>query len=119
MKIKIEGDLPDLNSYINTERRNRFMAAKVKKMATDLVMLQSLKYKGKLTEFPVDLVFEWHCSSKRGHHLDHDNKSFAKKFILDGFVKAGVLPDDNPKYVGDFTDVFVDDTTNHVIVTLV
>lgn len=119
MRIKIEGSLPDLNSYINAERRNRFIAAKLKKDATEMVRLQSLGYAGKLTEFPVDINFEWHIAPNRGRFLDSDNRAFSKKFVLDGLVKAEVLPDDNRKYVGDFNDVFIVDTENYVIVEIV
>jgi len=119
MKIILVGELPNLNSYINAERRNRFMGAKLKKDATELVRLQSLRYAGKLTEFPVDINFEWHSKPNRGKHLDHDNRSFAKKFVLDGLVEAGVLPDDNYKHVGDFNDVFIVDDENYVVVELV
>jgi Holliday junction resolvase RusA-like endonuclease len=37
---------------------------------------------------------------------DLDNVSGSRKFILDALVKAGVLPDDSPKYVRAFTDTF-------------
>lgn len=118
MKIIIKGELPDLNKYINAERSNRFIAAKLKKDATELVKLQSLAHAGKLGEFPVDVMFEWHIVPKRGKFLDNDNRSFSKKFILDGLVKAKVIPDDTRKYVGDFNDVFIEDTEEHVIVEL-
>lgn len=118
MRFRIDGYLPDLNKYIDAERRNRFIAAKLKKLTTESVYSQTLQYAGLLTKFPVDIYFEWHSAPNRGKHLDHDNRCFSRKFILDGLVNAGVLPNDDHKYVGNFKDVFIVDAENYVIVEL-
>jgi len=36
--------------------------------------------------------------------------------VLDGLVKAGIIPDDSPKYIHSFEDVFVLDRDNPRIV---
>ena len=46
------------------------------------------------------MLFKWHV---KGRH-DSDNIAFAKKFVLDGMVKAGVLENDNPKCVRHLAD---------------
>ncbi len=47
------------------------------------------------------------------------NIRFALKFILDGLVEAGVLPNDSWRYVGDISDSYVVDRRHpRVVVTL-
>lgn len=78
MEITIEGKLPHLNDYIQKERSNRFMAAKLKKDATELVCWQAKKYAGKVAELPVNIIFTWHVRSNRGKFPDPDNRSFSQ-----------------------------------------
>jgi Holliday junction resolvase RusA-like endonuclease len=49
----------------------------------------------------VTLVFDWPHSRR-----DPDNQSFGAKMILDGLVKAGVLPDDSRKWIAEIRHVF-------------
>lgn len=95
-EILIKGNLAKLNEHDNANRRNRFAGAGLKAAMTELV-------RGQLDdaphiEKPVRIGFVWYYSSKH----DFDNISFAKKYVLDGLVKAGVLPNDNPKWVRGF-----------------
>ena len=46
------------------------------------------------------MTFRWHVKSRH----DSDNIAFAKKYVLDGMVKAGVLENDNPKCVRHLKD---------------
>lgn len=57
-------------------------------------------------EMPIDLHFKWYVPSKR---KDKDNIAFAKKFILDGMLQAGLIENDGWKQIGNFTDTFVVD----------
>ena len=98
--IKIYCDFVYLNEYINTERRNKYAAAKIKDELTNEVAWQCkdrliVKPKGK-----VDMIFKWHV---KGRH-DSDNIAFAKKYVLDGMVQAGLLENDNPKCVRHLKD---------------
>lgn len=43
---------------------------------------------------------------------DMDNVAFAKKFILDGLVRAGVIRDDTPRYIAGLSDRFAYDKQN-------
>lgn len=110
---RIQMKLPSLNDYINTERTNRFMAAKLKRNTQDGIAW----FIAKLPTFenPVSIHFHWiEKTAKR----DLDNVSFAKKFILDALVENGKLKDDSQKYVKGFTDTFGKGKENEVIVTI-
>lgn len=107
-RLLIEGELTALNEFINAERRNRYIAAKIKKDETgycqDVAEKSDLKLQE--TDFPCALIITWYVKNKR---KDADNIAFAKKFILDGLVEAGVLPNDNRKYVQGFMDIVKED----------
>lgn len=107
-RLLIEGELTALNEFINAERRNRYIAAKIKKDETGYCQDVAEKSELKLQEadFPCALIITWYVKNKR---KDADNIAFAKKFILDGLVEAGVLPNDNRKYVQGFTDIVKED----------
>lgn len=107
-QLLIEGELTALNEFINAERRNRYIAAKIKKGETGYCQDVAEKSELKLqeTDFPCALIITWYVKNKR---KDADNIAFAKKFILDGLVEAGVLPNDNRKYVQGFTDIVKED----------
>lgn len=95
MKIVILGEFVSLNEYIDAERGNRFAAAKIKANETARVKYACLGLPP-VRKFPVAILFDWYTQNSR---KDADNIDFAKKFILDGLVLAGVLPDDSRKYV--------------------
>lgn len=107
-QLLIEGELTALNEFIDAERRNRYIAAKIKKDETgycqDVAKKSGLKLQE--TDFPCALIITWYVKNKR---KDADNIAFAKKFILDGLVEAGVLPNDNRKYVQGFIDIVKED----------
>lgn len=94
MKIEIEGSLPTLNQYVNAERTNRFIAAKIKKTATERVAYR-VRGAEKITTL-ADFTFTWYVPNKRS---DPDNIAFAAKFVMDGLVQAEVLPNDSMRYV--------------------
>lgn len=95
-----------LNQYILKERGNRFAASKIKKDETHIAYLHSRGFEFKT---PCRLQFTWYVKNKR---TDPDNIAFGKKFILDGMVKAGVMPDDTFKHIIGFTDEFIVDKDN-------
>lgn len=104
--ITIQGELTDLNTYINAERGNKFDASKIKKRETERCLCYFLgkKAKGKL-----DITFNWYCKNLR---KDPDNISFTKKFILDGMVKAKFIDNDGHKTINSFCDNFFLDKQN-------
>ena len=88
--MKLDYNFTFLNAYINIERRNKYAAAKIKRDTTYACYLM-LKGKPKL-DVPCRLHYHWHVKSRRS---DIDNIGFAAKFINDGMVKAGLIPNDN------------------------
>lgn len=103
-KLILDMPFVTLNEYIDAERSHRQKAAKIKKQQTDSVYYLSRSQKIQLPVGRYDIVFTW---IKPNNRQDHDNISFSKKFILDGIVKARILPNDNPAFVGNFQDKFV------------
>ena len=111
MKYIIKHRFVSLNAYLNAERSNKYIAAKIKKDETQVAYL-SLLGKPKIDcEFPVRLRIIWHVKDNR---IDADNKVWAKKFLMDGFVKAKIIPDDSMKYVNGFEDIIVIDKNEYV-----
>ena len=112
MNIWIGAKFPSLNEYINAERRNRFLGAKMKKEWTEMVWSLAMQSGAKEmtetnTSFPIGIKFIVHEQNSR---RDIDNiASMVAKFCLDGLVKAGVLPDDNQKYINKIEFEFVID----------
>lgn len=109
--IIIPGEFCDLNTYIKAERTRGYgmiMASSIKKTETERVVLIA-----KLNKFiiptPAIIKFAWYTKDLR---KDADNVAFAKKFILDGLVIAGSLPDDTRKCVLGFCDEFYVDKQN-------
>ena len=63
---------------------------------------------------PVRLRVNGHMPNMK---RDPDNlRGVATKDVLDGLVKAGIIPDDSPRYIHSFEDVFVLDRDNPRIV---
>jgi len=102
----IKGRFTTLNKYIEAERtRNYHAAANIKKRETGLVTLQARNHKIKT---PCKLKMTWYRKSKSGTNFDLDNVAFAKKFVLDGLVKANVIPNDNYTHIKGFIDEYVE-----------
>ena len=100
-RIEIPFKLPSLNTYINECRKNRYAGATMKKNVDKDISwyINTLpKYQN-----PIKIHFHWIEGNKR---RDLDNVCFAKKFILDSMVEAGILKDDNRNYVIGFEDTF-------------
>lgn len=108
MHVTIPGQLTNLNKYINAERTSRYAAARIKKEETDRC---TWAFKGikPITKPPITIDFKWYVPNKR---QDPDNVAFAKKFILDGMVKAGVIPNDGMNWILTLTDFFLFDKEN-------
>jgi Holliday junction resolvase RusA-like endonuclease len=100
--VTIHGKLPSLNEYIEAERTNRHLAAKIKRDTDKLICLQIGRMKQ--IKSKIRIRFIWCEETKR---RDPDNVCFAKKFILDAMQKCGKLKNDNPSWIAGFTDDFV------------
>lgn len=101
--IFFEREFPGLNEHIKELNRNRYKGAGMKKTETDWVMYTAKRLKiPPILHYPVQCRFTWYIRNKK---KDLDNIIFAKKYILDGLVKAGVLKGDGQKYINFISDV--------------
>lgn len=94
---------PSLNDYTNACRSGWQAGNSMKADNTEIVSnIAELTHQPRW-DVPVKILFRWYEEdSKR----DIDNVAFAKKFILDGLVKANVIENDNQKFVTAFCDEF-------------
>jgi len=115
-KFEINRRLPSYNEYSNTNRKNKYAGAKMKKdieLEIWSYILNQLK-QVKITK-PVFITFTWIEENKK---RDLDNICFAKKFILDALQKANVIENDDSRHVKGFTDNFKYADNSKVIVEL-
>ena len=112
-----KGEMTKLNTYIQAERSNKFVASKIKKQETDSIIWTCRKYKEKIVDYPVIIEANWFTKNER---VDSDNITFSKKWILDGLVKAGIIKDDSRKYVRIWRDIdiFVDKDNPRVVIEI-
>ena len=114
MKFVIKGRLVSLNEYINAERSNRYAAAKLKKDQQALISWSIKQYNLKpVTNYPVKLKITWY---EKNNRRDADNVAFAKKFIQDALVVAGIFKDDSRKYITGFEEEVLTDKQDPRIV---
>lgn len=115
-KFEIGKRLMGLNEYTAYNRANKYIGAKAKKNEQAYIIWCIKEQLGNIKiDKPVIGHFTWIEENKR---RDLDNICFAKKFILDALVQAGVLQDDNRKIVTNFTDSFEYADKSKVIVEL-
>lgn len=118
--FKVQGRMQALNDYTKANRgaKGKFYGNKMKQFQTNDVFEQIQKL-GDFPKFtkPVTIEFHWvEINAKR----DPDNFIFAKKFVLDGMVKAGMLSNDGMKNIAGFVDSWEvqPETNGGVIVTI-
>lgn len=102
----LNGRLPGANEYINANRQNKYLGAKLKRETEDSIVLQIkaqlLKDKKPKLKPPIDIGIQWFVKDKR---RDKDNIIFAKKFIMDALQTAGIIGNDNWAWIDKFEDV--------------
>ena len=101
-KVTIPGLLPGLNEYIDAERavKGKYKAAAMKKQAENVI------------GFMVKTQLRGVRFDRPNRRRDKDNVAFAKKFIQDSLVHAGVLVNDGWNQIEGFTDDFAVDPKN-------
>ena len=93
MKFEIPGRLPGFNEIIDAAKRNPHEYARMKETYTAMVAWLVKK----LPRFEkVALVITWYEPDQR---RDPDNIMAGQKFILDGLVAAGTIPNDSQRYI--------------------
>lgn len=111
-KLTIPGLLPGLNEYVDAERgaKGKYKAAAMKKQAENVIgYMIKTQLRGVRFTRPVVIHYTW---SEPNRRRDKDNIAFAKKFIQDSLVHAGVLQNDGWKHIEHFTDDFAVDPKN-------
>jgi len=113
--LNIQGTMPGLNDYSGAERKHRQVAAKMKKEETERVAWAA---KSQLPVFtrPIKLTFVYREKNKK---RDKDNIAFAKKFILDGLVVAGRIPNDTWAWIDGWAEEFVVDAADPGITVII
>jgi len=102
----VRGKLPDFNSLINDVKRHWKFYAKSKKYWTGVTVAECVAQRLRPVTPPVEIDFVWYNNGRK----DPDNIRIASKMIIDGLVKASILPEDNQKIIKGFTDSFHKDT---------
>lgn len=108
-QFRVEGRLDGLNEYTRACRANKYAGAKLKKRNQRKVV-EAIRNAGlHPLDGQVSVIFTWYDNNgANGRHRDKDNIAFAKKFVLDGMVEAGLIRDDGWNDVAGFTDMFVE-----------
>ena len=78
----------------------------MKKKATSLCatyVKKAMNEGFELEKQPADFEFTWYLKNKR---KDKDNVAFAKKYIFDGMVDAGLIENDGWKQIGNWKEKF-------------
>lgn len=104
--ITVPGELPGMNDILAQSKSHYAEYSKFKKQYTTLVQLCA-RHKERIDRANVTIT--WYCKDQR---RDKDNIMAGAKFVFDGLVKAGVLPDDRWKQIGDITHRFEVDKRN-------
>lgn len=109
MKIDIPGKLPGMNEIIEAaklRKRNYKEYSMMKDTYTDMVAWLAKK----LPKYEkVNLIITWYEPNEM---RDPDNIMAGQKFLMDGLVRAGTIPNDSRKYVKSITHKFETDRQN-------
>jgi Holliday junction resolvase RusA-like endonuclease len=109
MKFEIPGRLPGTNEIIDAAKkkaRNYKAYSMMKDEYTDLVAWLAKK----LPKYNrINVTITWYEPNEK---RDPDNIMGGQKFILDGLVRAGTIPDDSRKYIGSINHRFETDRVN-------
>ena len=101
-RVEINVKFPGMNEMIAAAKVHWAVYAKMKKDFTAIVYRETIRAEvGKIKNKCI-IITDWH-EPKKGRR-DPDNVFAAKKFIFDGLVDAGVLPNDNFNWVAGARD---------------
>lgn len=93
MKITIDTKLQTWNEIINQNRRNKYMANKIKQDEMSIIAYYLLSVP-KIKKYPIKIICKWHVKNTNS---DLDNKSI--KAVLDIMQKMEILENDNIKHI--------------------
>lgn len=106
IKIVVPGELPAQNEIIKAAKSSPYAYSRMKKDSTNTITWLS-KNKANMDRIWLDITYV--CKNRR---KDPDNIAAAKKFILDGLVAAGVIPNDGWNEIAGWTEDFKIDKQN-------
>lgn len=109
--ITIPGRLPGMNEYSGACRTNAYKAAKMKRDAQSKVIAAAKGARKMKAPVDVNIIF-----IEPNMRRDKDNIGTGWKFILDGLVQAGVIENDNWKWIRNITPDFKLNRTNPRII---
>ena len=113
----IPGEFSGLNEYTNDNRAHWSKGASAKKQETLRVQYELNNVRTIPEEnFPLIIEFHWRSMDKKH---DPDNICFAKKFILDGMVKARIITNDGWEQIAGFMDTFRVDTKSPGVIVVI
>lgn len=99
MVLKIPGRLPGLNEIIDAAKSHFGEYASMKETYTNMVGWLAKK----LPKYQrVNITITWYEPNEK---RDPDNIMAGAKFILDGLVKAGTIPNDTRRYIKSITHI--------------
>jgi len=101
-RLVVRGKLPDFNSLLNDVKRHWKFYAGAKRHWTGVTVAECVAQRLRPVTPPAVLEFVWFTNGRK----DPDNIRIASKMIIDGLVKASILPEDNQKIIKGFTDTF-------------
>lgn len=88
-KVIVPGEFPTFNKVLNLSKGHWSHYHKKKKNLTSLV--KGIIGNPSFTHERVRAHFKWYRKTNRA---DPDNIAFAKKYVIDGIVKSGLLAED-------------------------
>lgn len=99
--------MPGCNEYINAQRRDRQLGARLKRETEERIMWAiRQQMRGVHFDKPVYMRYLW---VEKNRKRDKDNIAFARKFVQDALVKSGVLRNDGWGEIAGFSDAFAVD----------
>ena len=115
--LTIPGRLDNLNDYTKVCRANKYAGAECKRRNEEKIEAAVWEqFRGVRFDGRVHMNFRW---IEANRNRDPDNICFAKKFILDAFVRCGVIETDGWRGVDGFIDEFDIDARNPRIEVLI
>lgn len=109
MKFEIPGRLPGLNEIIEAAKQGKGNYQPYARMKEEYTTMVAWLAKKLPAYEKVALIITWHEPDRR---RDPDNIMAGQKFIMDGLVMAGTIPNDSQKYVRGIMHRFEVDRQN-------
>lgn len=93
--------MPTQNEWNRLQRANKYAANTVKRDAMHSLMYEIRDQSERKVLEPIRLLFHFNFV-RMNRRVDPDNIDWQRKFVLDAFVLARYIPNDNWDYVGGF-----------------